>query len=195
MHEMEVASVTVEPLGPGAGTIDHEVPFHERAMGDRLGLPASPEAVHEVALTQATPPRKLSTVVSDSGAVMFVQDVPFHVASWLCHTDPVNHSPTATQKLAPAHDTPSNCPLVPEPGLGVVTTVQPEPFQTWASETKSLLAFSQSPTAMQDDDVVQEMLFSSEETAPAGGVVGVTVQTDPFHVSARVRRSNDGVEL
>ena len=73
----------------------------------------------------------------------------------------MNHCPTATQKLAPAHDTPTNSPLVPAPGLGVVTTVQSEPFQTWASETKSLLAFSQSPTAMHHDEVVQEMSYSS----------------------------------
>ncbi len=74
-----------------------------------------------------------------SGAVTFVQAEPFHVASWAWKTVPLYHRPAATQKPLPAHETESNSPLVPAPGLGVGVIVHAVPFQVAANETKSWL--------------------------------------------------------
>ena len=90
---------------------------------------------------QLTPSKKFWLLGVVSGAVTFVHDVPFHMASCAWKTLPLYHCPTATQKPLPAHDTPLNSPLVPDPGLGLGTTDHVVPFQTSANETKSLLAF------------------------------------------------------
>src|ERR1700722_14864029 len=132
MQDTPVVCVGVVPSLGVFGTIDHAVPFQERANVAGEGAEAAlawPTALHVVALKQETPVSPWLNVVEVFGLVVIVHAVPFQVSIRFWSRGPAALlCPTASQKPVPAHETARRRLPVPVVAGGVVTSVQAVPF-------------------------------------------------------------------
>jgi hypothetical protein len=92
----------------------------------------------------------------------------------------------AAVHFAPTQATPARA-LPREPvGFGLVTTVQPVPFQCVISVAPGAVPLFQLPTAKQLVALTQETALRRLNVHPAGFATGTIVHVLPFHRSARL---------
>ncbi len=172
------------PEGVGIDMIDHAVPFHRSLIAiDVFGVEASPVATQSSGAGQLTAERPTSTDRKNSALGTTDQTVPFHrsISALVVVSFPA--SPTAMQLAAEVHETLANVVTGASATFGVGTIDQVVPFQPSASVRDAPLngSITTLPTAMQDVEFVQEMLW---RTRPAGIGVGTIDQSAPSHTSA-----------
>ncbi|MGO9876892.1 MAG: hypothetical protein ACLPVY_24215 [Acidimicrobiia bacterium] len=172
------------PEGVGIDMIDHAVPFHRSLIEIVvLWVDASPIATQSLGAGQLTAERLTATDRKNSALGTTDQIVPFHrsISALVVVSFPA--SPTAIQLAAEVQATLANVVTGACATFGVGTIDQVAPFQRSASVRDAPLNGSivTPPTAMQDVEVVQEMLW---RTRPAGIGVGTIDQSAPSHTSA-----------
>ena len=126
------------PALPGAGgrtgILLQVLPFHESARTELPEFAAAwPTATQYAAVGQDTLPRLPTTLPAGSGGSAVVHLFPFHASASGAAPVPVKYWPTATQRFAVAHDTPSRMTPVEPAGAGSLLGRHALPFQVSAS--------------------------------------------------------------
>ena len=91
----------LKPVSLGLGTTVHVDPFHCSAS---VLSSFSPTAMHSVAVAQLTASRKVDPL--SAGAVTMVHAEPFHCSMSAAYASFTTWSPTPTQNVALAQETP-----------------------------------------------------------------------------------------
>jgi hypothetical protein len=156
----------------------------------------APTAVHDVALKQLTPLKKLAKaggVLGVRGRI--VQDEPFQVSMRFSKFGPLfcTVSPTAVQNEAPTHDTLSSMVALTPLGEGVTTPFQDDPFHE-RLHAAVVVETAACPTAMHTVGLLHDMPRTWIcDTPVAGGTVDA-VQVVPFHCSTKAWLASVAVE-
>src|SRR5580693_4253685 len=100
-QDTPVKSFPLKPVRFGLGTTVHVDPFHCSAS---VASSFSPTAMHSLALAQLTEFR--TTDPLSAGVVTMVHAEPFHCSTSATYTSSTTWSPTPTQNVALAQETP-----------------------------------------------------------------------------------------
>src|ERR1700722_16113831 len=104
-QDTPLRSLPVKPAALGVGTTVHVDPFHCSAS---VLSSFPPTAMHSVALAQLTEFRKTDPL--SAGVVTMVHAEPFHCSTSAMYTSFTTWSPTPTQNVALAQETPERVP-------------------------------------------------------------------------------------
>lgn len=189
----------MEPAGCGTVSMLQAVPFQPSAKDvSPPALPvASPTAWQALGDGQATDRSPLALVPGGTGLGRIVQLAPFQVSTRVLVTPVLDvENPTAVHASADGHATPSNSLADAPIGLGVDSSVQPEPFSLSAQVTRSPVGSTWSPTAVHDELTQASAVRVPEGTVGLGVVwsdQGLVVVTAGWRV--RVLHAGSAVPL
>ena len=134
VHQTPLSSACSRPAGGRAALSRQVRPFQESMRTELPAVVADlPTATQYVADGQDTALRSPSTLSAGAGGVAVVHLPPFHDSATAAAPPPLKYSPTATQRLTDAQETPFKMTPVPPAGVGSVLGVHVRPFQVSAS--------------------------------------------------------------
>jgi hypothetical protein len=157
-HDTASSLANVSPLGSGAETIDHDVPFHVSTSGVFKG--DSPTAVHWETDRHDSEVSSPVEAPAGSGTSWIVQDLPFQTCAYGAWPAMNIKLPKATHAVDDVHETAPKLAPVVFGGFGLVRRVHVVPFQVSTNGSSMADRLETSPTDMQKLPDVHEMLAS-----------------------------------